>query len=406
VSRRRRWAVLWLGLAAALALITWTVWPASDRREYVTATVERGALVASVTATGTVNPVNSVEVGTYVSGPIQAIDVDFNSPVKRGQRIAKIDPRTFSGKVDSARAAVADARARVQRAEADLRLKRLQLRRSERLGETRVLSENELDVARAAADQADADLRLARAEVEKAQAALAEAEVNLGYTDIVSPVDGIVVSRNVDVGQTVAASFQTPTLFVIADDLSRMQVNAFVSEADIGRVRDGQEATFGVDAHPGRSFDAVVRQVRNAPTTLQNVVTYDVVLDVDNADRALKPGMTASVRIVTAEVDEALLVPSAALRFRPPADEAAPAASGTARAGARPGARDGAQVYRLERGEPVPVPVEIGLSDDTATQIVSGALEPGDRVVVRIKSAGPAPAPAWPGMGGGGRRGR
>jgi len=402
---------VWLGLAGAVALIAWTLWPASERREYVTASVERGPLVATVTATGTVNPVKSVTVGTYVSGPIQEIYTDFNSPVEQGQRIAKIDPRTFVVKVDSARAAVADAAAKVQRAEADRKLKRLQLQRSEKLAGTRVLSVNELDVARAAADQADADLKLARAEVDKARAALREAEVNLGYTDIVSPVDGIVVSRNVDVGQTVAATFQTPTLFVIAEDLGRMQVNAYVSEADVGRVRDRQAATFTVDAYPGRAFPATVDQVRNAPTTLQNVVTYDVVLAVDNSDRALKPGMTANVRIVTAKVDDALLVPSAALRFRPPASGDDDAGSVTATASARrtegaPGAKPGEQVYRLEGGEPVAVPVEVGLSDDTSTQIVSPTVKPGDRVIVRLKSGAPPPNATWPGMGGGGRRSR
>jgi HlyD family secretion protein len=285
-------------------------------------------------------------------------------------------------------------------------LKRLQLQRSEELARTRVLSVNELDVARAAADQADADLKLAEAEIDKARAALVEAEVNLGYTDIVSPVDGIVVSRNVDVGQTVAASFQTPTLFVIADDLGSMQVNAFVGEADIGRVHEGQKATFSVDAYPGRSFDAVVKQVRNSPTTLQNVVTYDVVLDVDNADRALKPGMTASVRVVTAAVEDALVVPSAALRFRPSLDGDG-GSGGTATASPSGPAREGPRVYRLERGAPVAVPVELGLADDSATQILSSSLAPGDRVVLRLKSAGPPPATSFPGMGGGmGRRSR
>jgi HlyD family secretion protein len=409
VTLQRSWAAIWLGLAAAIALIAWTLWPSSTPREYLTATVTRGPLVASVAATGTVNPVNSVTVGTYVSGPIQEIYADFNTAVTAGQKIAKIDPRTFVGKVDSARAALADAQARVQRAEADLRLKRLQLQRSDALSRTRVLSVNELDVARAAADQAEADSKLAQAEVDKARAALREAEVNLGYTDIVSPIDGIVVSRNVDVGQTVAASFQTPTLFVVAKDLARMQVNAFVSEADIGRVHEGQEATFSVDAHPGRSFPAKVRQVRNSPTTLQNVVTYDVVLDVDNTDRSLKPGMTANVRIVTGGVDDALLVPQAALRFRPPVEteDSSSAATATANAVTRNGAsaRDGAdQVYRLEDGRAVAIPVQVGLTDDTAAQVTSSALAPGDRVILRIKSAAPPPAPAWPGSGTGRRR--
>jgi len=405
--RRRRFRIgAGVALAALAALAAWSMRAAPERPEWVTAAVERGPLVASVAATGTVNPVKSVVVGTYVSGPVAAIDVDFNSPVKRGQRIAKIDPRNFVGKVEQARASLADARAQVRKAEAELALRRSQLGRQEKLASSQVLSVEELDVARSAAKQAEAQLALAGAEVEKARAALKDAEVNLGYTDIVSPVDGIVVSRNVDVGQTVAASFQTPTLFVIAESLERMQVNAFVSEADIGRVREGQEATFGVDAFPGRAIPAVVRQVRNSPTTVQNVVTYDVVLDVDNRDGTLKPGMTANVRIVVDRIAESLLVPTAALRFRPPSSEEVPPTPVPEAAGAAP--RTG-RVWRLEGEEPVAVPVTVGLSDETTTAVEAPGLSPGDRVVVRLaprSGAGPTANPMLPGAGGGPRRGR
>ena len=398
-----------LAATALVALAAWAFRPAPERRAWVTAAVERGPLVATVAATGTVNPVKSVIVGTYVSGPIAAIDVDFNSPVKRGQRIAKIDPRNFVGKVDSARASLADAQAQVRKAQAELALRRSQLGRQERLAQSKVLSVEELDVARSSAKQADAGVALADAEVAKARAALRDAEVNLGYTDIVSPVDGIVVSRNVDVGQTVAASFQTPTLFVIAESLARMQVNAFVGEADIGRVREGQEATFTVDAFPGRALPAVVRQVRNAPTTMQNVVTYDVVLDFDNRDGSLKPGMTANVRVVTDRVAEALLVPSAALRFRPPSGDDAPPSPTPHKSGEAPtgGPRAG-RVYRLEAGEPVPVAVTLGLAADSTTAVEAETLSPGDRVVLRQAASGttpPAANPMLPGVGGG-RRGR
>ncbi|MFM7737635.1 MAG: efflux RND transporter periplasmic adaptor subunit, partial [Alphaproteobacteria bacterium] len=318
MSRRRLRVGAGLVLAGLAALAAWSLRPETERREWVTAPVERGSLVATVAATGTVNPVKSVIVGTYVSGPVAAIDVDFNSPVRRGQRIAKIDPRNFVGKVEQARASLADAQAQVRKAQAELALRRSQLERQEKLATSRVLSAEELDVARSAEKQAEAGLALAQAEVEKARASLKDAEVNLGYTDIVSPVDGIVVSRDVQVGQTVAASFQTPTLFVIAEDLKKMQVNAFVSEADIGRVREGQRATFSVDAYPGRSFPASVFQVRNSPQSVENVVTYDVVLEFDNEELLLKPGMTANVSIVTAEEPDALKVPTAALRFQPP----------------------------------------------------------------------------------------
>ena len=316
--RGRFWLVAALGAGVVALVSLWWLGRADSPREYVTAAVERGPIVAAVTATGTVNPVQSVTVGTYVSGPIQNIFVDYNSAVTKGQIIAKIDPRTYQGKVDRARAELATATAGVEKARADAKLKRLQVGRQEALAQTKVVSRDELDVSRSGAEQADAQVKVALASVEQAKASLDEAEVNLGYTDIVSPVDGIVVSRSAEVGQTVAASFQTPTLFVIAEDLAKMQVNAFVSEADIGRVRDGQRATFSVDAYPGRTFPATIRQVRNSPQSLENVVTYDVVLDVDNEQMLLKPGMTANVSIVTAEAAEVLKVPTAALRFQPP----------------------------------------------------------------------------------------
>ncbi len=357
------------------------LWLVSDGESvrYRTAPVERGAIVAEVTATGRVEPRRSVEVGTYVSGPISNVDVDFNDRVSAGQRLAKIDPRTFEGQVAHARADLALAEARVERARAALELEQSKLRRSESLAGTAVVSSEELEIARSNERQADADLAVARAEVERARATLAEAEVNLSYTEIVAPIDGIVVSRSVDVGQTVAASFQTPVLFVIADDLARMQVVAFVSEADVGRVEKGQEATFTVDAFPGRPFDARVRQVRHAsepPETpepvVSYVVTYDVVLDVENPDGLLRPGMTANVRVVTAEEDEVLKVPTAALRFRPRGERVA-----------RHGGERGT-VYRLVGDTPVPVEVTIGLADDVSTAVV-GDLDEGDPVVTRME---------------------
>jgi HlyD family secretion protein len=412
MRRGRFWIVVALGASVATALFFWLFAGGEERREYVTVAVERGPIVATVTATGTVNPVRSVTVGTYVSGPIQEIFVDYNSQVRRGQRIAKIDPRTFQVKVDRARAELANAEAQVAKARADLSLKRAQLERQEALARTKVVSREELDVARSNTEQAEAQLALALAGVEQAKATLSEAEVNLGYTEIVSPVDGIVVSRDVQEGQTVAASFQTPTLFVIAEDLAKMQVNAFVSEADIGEVRDGQRATFTVDAFPGRSFPAVVRQVRNAPQSLENVVTYDVVLQVDNQEQLLKPGMTANVGIVTASADDVLKVPSAALRFRPPIDGEDDVAAGgsVAVAGARPSGETGAvratsAVYVLSRGEPKRVEVRTGLSDDVTTAVSSPELAAGDRVITRVK-ADPAESQGWSMFPRGGGRGR
>lgn len=409
--RGRFWLVAALGVGVVALLSWWWVGRADGPRDYVTAAVERGPIVATVTATGTVNPVQSVTVGTYVSGPIQNIFVDFNSTVAKGQIIAKIDPRTYQGKVDRARAELATATAGVEKARADAKLKRLQVGRQEALAQTKVVSRDELDVSRSGAEQADAQVKVALASVEQARASLSEAEVSLGYTDIVSPVDGIVVSRSVEIGQTVAASFQTPTLFVIAEDLAKMQVNAFVSEADIGRVRDGQRATFSVDAFPGRTFPATIRQVRNSPQSLENVVTYDVVLDVDNAQMLLKPGMTANVSIVTAEAEDVLKVPTAALRFQPPVateprdPSAAAAAVEPSPSGAGP-RRDA--VYILAHGEPVRVAVQPGLADDTTTAVTSSELQPGDRVITRIQADAQQPE-SWsmfPRTGGGAPRAR
>ncbi len=251
--------------------------------------------------------------------------------------------------------------------------------------------------------QARADLALQQAEVQQAEAQLEEARVNLSYTDIVSPVDGVVVSRSVDVGQTVAASFQTPTLFLIAEDLTKMQVNTNVSESDIGVVREGQTSTFTVDAYPERTFSGAVIQVRNAPLNVQNVITYDVVIGADNSDLALRPGMTANVTLVTAERDDVLRVPAAALRFRPATDVAD--ASKPA-----PVEEPGAGVWVLANGRPRRVAVETGLADDRFVEVRGGTLAEGDLVIVAAErpQGGPAGASAArpPGFGMSGPRAR
>lgn len=384
--RGRRIALLAVAFAllACGAFAYWRHVTGEVPARYVTAAIERGPVTAVVTATGAVNPVTTVQVGTYVSGPIQAIDVDYNSPVRKGQRVAKIDPAPFAVKVQRAEANLASARARVAQAQADLRLRTLTLGRSQRLLGTNVVAQNELDEARSAFERATAQVALEEASVRQATAELDEARINLGYTDITSPVDGVVVSRTVDVGQTVAASFQTPTLFLIAQNLAEMQVNAAVSESDIGTVREGQPATFTVDAFPGRAFAGRVTQVRNAPTTVQNVVTYDVVIGVDNADLALKPGMTATVEIETAHAEDALRLPLRALTFTPP-DR--PRGGGDAVWRLRP---DGA----LER-----VAVEIGVRDDANVALVGGPLTAGDTVVLALDTAvSPREGPRIPGV--------
>lgn len=369
------------GIVAALAAgyAYWGDRDESGRAGYVTESLGRGPVTATVIATGVVNPVTTVQVGTYVSGPIIALDVDFNSPVSKGQRVAKIDPAPFQVKVRSAEANLSNARAKVTKSRADLDLKRLTYERNRELRGKDLIAQNDLDTAKSNYDQALAQLALDEAGVKQAEAALQEARINLNYTDIVSPVDGVVVSRNVDVGQTVAASFQTPTLFLIAQDLTRMQVDASVSESDIGSVRDGQTALFTVDAFPGREFRGSVVQVRNAPVTVQNVVTYDVVIAVANPDLALKPGMTATVTITTGHRDDVLRVPLRALSFNPDHGEKAPA---TPRRDAAP------TVWRLAvDGTVERVEVKTGLRDEQFVEVESSTLKPGDEVAVALRKA-------------------
>jgi len=386
MARVRSLAVLFAaGLLGALLIYRW--WSREDAQNgYRTETIDRGAIAAVVTATGTVNPVKSVQVGTYVSGPIQALYADFNSPVKHGQLVAKIDPAPFQVKVQIAEADVANARAHVEKDRADLELKRLTLERNRRLAAQNLISQNDVDTAKSNYDQAVAQLALDQASVKQSEASLQEARINLAYTDIRSPVDGVVVSRNVDVGQTVAASFQTPTLFLIAQDLTKMQVDTNVSESDIGSIHTGEAAHFTVDAYPGKLFTGTVAQVRNAPITVQNVVTYDVVIAVDNPKLELKPGMTATVTIITAQRDDAVRIPLRATRFDPertPGAKATPAQA-TRRA---PGASNGAAtVWVVQRdGTLRRANVHLGVRDDVFGELVSGDVKVGDRLAIAFR---------------------
>jgi HlyD family secretion protein len=374
-----------------------------DGPRFVAAAVDRGPITAAVTATGTVNPVETVQVGTYVSGPIQSLGADFNTPVKKGQLLATIDPRPFQLKVAAAEADLANVRAALAKAHADLDLKERNRTRQRNLRTQGIVAQSDLDSAESEARQAEAQIKLADAAVRSAEARLAEARVNLDYTQIVSPVDGVVVSRNVSVGQTVAASFQTPTLFNVATDLTKMEVSASVSESDIGGVTVGQDATFSVDAYPGQPFDGRVKQVRNAPVNVQNVVTYDVLIGVDNADLRLKPGMTANVSITTASRDDAVRIPTAALRFRPPADT-----SGSGAIAAAPPAGGQTVWVPGDDGKPHPVAVTTGISDERFTEVTGGIAE-GARVVTGVVQAEEADAslprsPFMPSVGK--RRGR
>ncbi|HSK05684.1 MAG TPA: efflux RND transporter periplasmic adaptor subunit, partial [Kofleriaceae bacterium] len=284
---------------------------------FQTVTVGRGPIAAQVTANGTLSARGTVLVGAQVSGRVLEIFVDFNSPVKKGQIIAKLDESLLKAQIDQAQAAYDLAVANQRKSKVTLDDAERQLRRQQTLQEQQLIAGATVEAAQVARDTAAASLVASGAQVSQAMANLKQARTNLSYATIISPTDGVVLSRAVDVGQTVAASLQAPTLFTIAEDLSRMQIDTAVAEADVGRLTESMKATFTVDAFPGKAFEGVVRQVRNAPTTTSGVVTYDAVIDVDNPDKSLRPGMTANVTFVLAQVADAVKIPNAALRFKP-----------------------------------------------------------------------------------------
>ena len=393
-SRRRlrgrrwwRWAALGgLAAVAAGAAYHWTTrGPVAP--QFVTAPVNRGSVAVALTATGTVNPVTVVEVGTYVSGPIVRWYCDYNTTVKVGQLCAQIDPRPFQMVADQATANLAVAKAQLLKDQASLAYAKTTYERDVGLLARGIVSQATLDSEKSAYEQAAAQIAYDQSSIQEREAELRAAQVNLGYSRIISPVNGIVVSRNIEVGQTVAASFQTPILFLIATDLTKMQVDTNVSESDIGGVKVGDRATFTVQAFPGRQFEGAVRQVRQAPVTVQNVVTYDVVVAVSNTDNALKPGMTATTRIIKAEHDDVLMVPEQALRFLPEGARVSRGAGGGRAAKTTGGADHPGRVWMLRDGKPAAVPVRVGLDDGTSAEVVSGEVREGDRVIVAEPSA-------------------
>jgi HlyD family secretion protein len=441
-----------VGAAGAFA------WTRATRRaptEYETVTVDRGRIIARVTATGTLSALVTVQVGSQVSGRIAQLFADYNSEVKKGQVIAKMDPELFKAALEQAKANYAAAAGNLEKAKAQAVDAQRQFERSKALAEQKLIALADRDTAESTAAAARAQVAASEGELEQARASRHQAEVNLAYSTIVSPIDGVVISRSVDVGQTVAASLQAPTLFTIAEDLKKMQVDTNVAEADVGKLQPDMDATFTVDAYPQERFRGKVRQIRNAPITVQNVVTYDAVIDVDNPELKLKPGMTANVSFIYARKEDALRVPNAALRFRPPADiaksagsanpetassAAAPVAAATdsapagsasgdgatrmARRNASGGGPDGARtpwrgpragreetnqrtLWVLDGGEPRPVSVKVGISDGTLTEVVESKLKAGDILITDIASgSGASSRPATPGanMPGGMRR--
>ena len=461
---RRKKAFYAVGLAIALAGAgAWALLKGQSGIQYRTAPVERGEIDYTISATGNPNAVVTVQVGSQVSGNIMALYADFNSKVTKGQLIARIDPAPFQAKVDQARAnvdavqanvinaqanaqkalaavqaanaAVANARAAVIKAQAAAQDAKTKAGRRVTLAQQGILSKEDMETAQETANAADADVQAeqaqakaaeenvrvaqaeaeaaktqtaaAQAQVKQAQASLHAAEIDLDNTYIKAPVDGVVVARNVDVGQTVAASLSAPTLFLIAQDLTKMQVDTNVSEADVGRVKVGQAATFTVDAYPGRVFKGAVTAVRKAPINVQNVITYDVVIGVANQDLKLFPGMTANVKIMIDQRTDVLKVPNSALRFHP-TPPARP--SGNAKGGFRKGGVVPMQsVWVLDAdNKPKQVRVKTGETDGTFTEITEGSLNEGDRVIVAAvsKQGGTASGNAFSApQSGGGRRG-
>jgi len=386
-TRARWWRILLWALAglivagASIAIIEYVRSKAQPVARFDTMPVTRGPLQARVTANGALSALVTVQVGSQVSGRIQGLYVDFNSPVKKGQTIAQIDPLLFKAAVEQARANHAAARGNLEKSQAQAVDAQKQYERTRALAEENLVSVAERDTAEANARAAAAQVSANRGALQQTAAALYQAEINLDYTTITSPIDGVIVFRNVDVGQTVAATFQSPTLFLIAQDLRQMQVDTNVAEADVGKLAPGMTATFTVDAYPSDIFKGSIRQVRKNPQTLQNVVTYDAVLDVKNDDLRLFPGMTANVTVVYADRPDVTKVPNAALRYRPPAEMAEGRSLPRITAGQR-------MVWLLRGQQPEPVVIRVGVSDGSATEVIGNGLKPGDRVVTETLTTG------------------
>jgi HlyD family secretion protein len=388
-------------VAVILVAVLFGRWRSGSDRRFQTVTVTRGPITQAVTATGTLNPVQNVQVGSQVSGNIQKLFVDFNSIVKAGQVIAQIDPIVFQATVTQAEGDLASVRAALD-------LARVNERRTEALVAQKNSAQSDLDQALATLHQAEANVKIKEGALEKAKA-------DLEHCTITSPIDGIVISRNVDVGQTVAASLQAPVIFTIANDLSKMQIDANVAEADVGGVAVDQDVDFTVDAFPAQTFHGKVVQVRNAPITVQNVVTYDTVIGVTNPDLKLKPGMTANVAIISAHRDDVLKVANSAFRFRMADESSASAGRRDPSASNRPpGAKPAPRaerrseraVYTLPSGgsKPAKVMIKTGISDGVTTEVLEG-LKEGDRIVTAMtESGGATSTQATNPFGGGPRR--
>jgi HlyD family secretion protein len=381
-------------------------WGSSPKESpYVTMPVQRGNVTQVVSSTGTLQAVVTVLVGSQISGTIDKLFADFNTKVKAGQVVAQLNQDKFKAAVDQARANLLAAESNLAKAKVSVVDAQRTLQRNRELRKRDLMAQSELDAAQTAYDAALAQLEVNKAQTAQAQAALNQAMVDLNNTVIRSPVDGIVISRNVDVGQTVAASLQAPTLFTIANDLAKMEVHTNVDEADVGNVSEGQEVTFTVDAFPARRFRGRVHQVRNAPTVVQNVVTYDAVVRIDNKELLLKPGMTANVQFLVNRKEDVLTIPNMAMRFKPPDQKneaqellrqeqsrAAPTV-GARRTSRSPGGGGGGRggrritIYVLSAGKAEPVEVQLGITDGSKTEVRDGELREKDAVIIGMASS-------------------
>ena len=425
-----RWIprVIFMAVIAGAVAFLWIKKPwagSGDSVTFSTVPVGKGTIAAQVTAAGTLSAKITVQVGAQVSGIVTDLYADFNSQVKKGQLLAKLDTTLFKAQVAQAQAAYDSAIANEKKAEVAEKDGIRQYNREKGLEDQHLIAAQTVEGFEVTRDEAVTALAASKAAVEQAYANLQQSKANLGYTNIYSPIDGVVLTRTYDKGQTVQSSFSAPTLFTIAADLSSMQIDTAVAEGDVGRLADGMKATFTVDAFPGRTFEGTVRQVRNSPTTTQGVVTYDAVIDVSNEDHVLRPGMTANCTFVLEKVDDAIKIPNAALRFKPSREQimalmekfgmrgghhrgsGSGAGSGgwMGRSEGGPmggmfggmggggggvpsnvkGANDRKMVWKLVDGKPKMVFVKLGLTDGSATQLLEGDLQPGDQLITEIQ---------------------
>jgi HlyD family secretion protein len=415
----RKKAIAWIAAASVIGLGGASWWQLSDSPKeppYVTTPVQTASITQVVSSTGTLQAVVTVQVGSQVSGTIEKLFADFNTKVKAGQIVAQLNQDKFRAAEDQARANLLAAQSNIEKSKVGVADTLRTLERNRQLRTKDLMAQSDLDAAQAAYDAAVAQVEVNRAQAAQAQASLKQATVDLNNTVIRSPVDGLVISRNVDVGQTVAASLQAPTLFTIANDLARMEVHTNVDEADVGNVREAQEVTFTVDAFPSRRFRGRVHQVRNAPIVVQNVVTYVAVVRIDNKELLLKPGMTANVQFLVSRKEDVLTIPNMAMRFKPPEEKeeaqellrrvqsrTAPkvgerrtsrqsAAGGSGAAG---GGTRRARIYLLRDDKAQPVEIQLGITDGSRTEVRSGDVKENDPVIIGMSSAdssGPAVA--------------